>query len=68
MFYIDGDRPSLNPEATDKSGPGLWNSQARGVGHFAKAAEKMMHTNDDVNLLQMTIDNDITSSISKKRC
>jgi len=26
--------------------PNLFYIQARGVGHFAKAAEKMMHTND----------------------
>jgi Fe-S-cluster-containing dehydrogenase component/formate-dependent nitrite reductase membrane component NrfD len=65
LFYIDGDDSSLIPEATDKSGPSLWNSQARGVGHFAKAAEKMMHTNDDVDLLQMTIDNDIQAAYQK---
>jgi len=65
LFYIDGDDASLNPEATDKSGPGLWNSQARGVGHFAKAAEKMMHTNDDVDLLQMSINNDIEAAYQK---
>ena len=66
LFYIDGDAASLNPEATDKSGPGLWNSQARGVGHYAKAAEKMMYSNDDVNLLQMTIDNDLQAAYQKK--
>lgn len=66
LFYIDGDESSLNPEATAKSGPGLWNSQARGVGHFAKAAEKMMHSNDDVDLLQMSIDNSIQAAYQKK--
>lgn len=66
LFYIDADEASLNPEATSKSGPGLWNSQARGVGHYAKAAEKMMHTNDDVDLLQMTIDNDLQAAYQKK--
>ncbi|MEE9348817.1 MAG: NrfD/PsrC family molybdoenzyme membrane anchor subunit [Flavobacteriaceae bacterium] len=65
LFYIDADDASLNPEATDKSGPGLWNSQARGVGHYAKAAEKMMHTNDDVNLLQMSIDNNMQAAYQK---
>ena len=65
LFYIDGDESSLNPEATDKSGPGLWNSQARGVGHFAKAAEKMMHTNDDVDLLQMSINNEVEAAYQK---
>jgi len=66
LFYIDGDDASLNPEATDKSGPGFWNSQARGVGHFAKAAEKMMHTNEDVDLLQMSINNEITAAYQRK--
>ena len=66
LFYIDGDEASLSPEATDKSGPGLWNSQARGVGHYAKAAEKMMHTNDDVNLLQMSIDNSLQAAYQQK--
>ena len=65
LFYIDGDDASLNPEATDKSGPGLWNSQSRGVGHFAKAAEKMMHTNDDVDLLQMSINNEVEAAYQK---
>ncbi len=66
LFYIDADDASLVPEATDKSGPSLWSSQARGVGHFAKAAEKMMYTNSDVDLLQMTIDNDIQAAYQRK--
>ena len=66
LFYIDADDASLVPEATDKSGPSLWNSQSRGVGHFAKAAEKMMHTNDNVDLLQMTINNEIEAAYQKK--
>lgn len=66
LFYIDGDYQSLDPDTTAKSGPGLWNSQARGVGHYAKAAEKMLHTNDDINLLQMSIDNDLEAAYQKK--
>ncbi len=66
LFYIDGDDASLIPEATAKSGPGLWNSQARGVGHYAKAAEKMLHSNGDVDLLQMTIDNDMQAAYQRK--
>jgi Fe-S-cluster-containing dehydrogenase component/formate-dependent nitrite reductase membrane component NrfD len=66
LFYIDGDYQSLDPDETSKSGPGLWNSQARGVGHYAKAAEKMMHTNDDINLLQMSIDNELQAAYQKK--
>jgi formate-dependent nitrite reductase membrane component NrfD len=66
LFYIDGDYSSLDPEATGKSGPSLWSSQARGVGHYAKAAEKMVNTNDDVNLLQMSIDNELQAAYQKK--
>ncbi len=47
LFYIDGDEASLNPLATEK-GDYLWSSQATGVGHFAKAAEKLAFSNDDV--------------------
>ncbi|MCB0459697.1 MAG: polysulfide reductase NrfD [Flavobacteriaceae bacterium] len=66
LFYIDGDEASLNPQATDKSGPSLWNSQARGVGHYAKAAEKMIGTNNDIDLLQMVIDNELQAAYQKK--
>jgi len=66
LFYIDGDYQSLDPDTTAKSGPGLWNSQSRGVGHYAKAAEKLMHSNDDINLLQMSIDNEIQAAYQKK--
>ncbi len=66
VFYIDGDAASLIPDATHPSGPGLWNSQSRGVGHFAKAAEKMINTNDDIDLLQMSIDNEIEAAYQVK--
>ncbi len=66
LFYIDGDDSSLVAEATDRSGPSLWSSQARGVGHFAKAAEKMMYSNKEFDLLQMTIDNDIEAAYQRK--
>lgn len=48
LFYIDGDEASLNPTATDKSDAYFWSSQERGVGHYAKAAEKMAFSNGDV--------------------
>ncbi len=66
LFYIEGDYQSLNPEATAKSEISLWGSQARGVGHYAKAAEKMMYSNDDVNLMQMTIDHEMQSAYANK--
>jgi Fe-S-cluster-containing dehydrogenase component/formate-dependent nitrite reductase membrane component NrfD len=66
VYYIEGDFQSLNPEATDKSGPGLWNAQARGVGHYAKYAEKLVNSNDEVNLLQMVIDDELQAAYQKK--
>ncbi len=48
LFYIDGDEASLNPMATETSDSYFWSAQARGVGHFAKAAEKMAFSNGDV--------------------
>ena len=48
LFYINGDEASLNPTATDKADDYFWSSQSLGVGHFAKAAEKMAYSNGDV--------------------
>ncbi len=48
LFYIDADDVSLIPTATEQSDVSLWGSQALGVGHFAKQAEKMAFSNDDV--------------------
>lgn len=48
LFYIDGDESSLNPMATEKSDSYFWSSQSRGVGHYAKAAEKMAFSNGDL--------------------
>ncbi|MDH5602980.1 MAG: 4Fe-4S dicluster domain-containing protein, partial [Cyclobacteriaceae bacterium] len=39
LFYIDGDEASLNPSVTDKTDQYIWNSQAGGVGHYAKFAQ-----------------------------
>ncbi len=48
VYYIEGDEYSLDPMATEKGGPYFWNAQARGVGHYAKYAEKMAFSNGDV--------------------
>lgn len=48
LFYINGDEASLNPVATEKSDAYFWNAQSLGVGHYAKAAEKMAFSNGDV--------------------
>ncbi len=48
LFYIDADDVSLIPDATTPSDISLWGSQSLGVGHFAKEAEKLAFTNNDV--------------------
>lgn len=48
LFYIDGDDASLIPTATDRSRVTMWSSQALGVGHYAKEAEKMAFSSEDV--------------------
>jgi Fe-S-cluster-containing dehydrogenase component/formate-dependent nitrite reductase membrane component NrfD len=48
LFYINGDEASLDPTSTAKDGSYLWNSQVSGVGHFAKASEKLAFSNGDV--------------------
>ena len=40
LFYIDGDKASLDPTAAHPDSDYMWSSQRYGVGHFAKFAEK----------------------------
>ena len=40
LFYIDGDRASLEPTAADPIGQSMWSQQNTGVGHYAKYVEK----------------------------
>lgn len=48
VFYINGDETSLTPDLTAKSSSYLWSAQTRGVGHYARAAEKLAWSNADV--------------------
>ena len=48
LFYIDAQDISLIPTATEKTNGSLWGSQSLGVGHFAKEAEKLAYSNDDI--------------------
>jgi Fe-S-cluster-containing dehydrogenase component/formate-dependent nitrite reductase membrane component NrfD len=43
LFYIDGDKVSLNPTETNPDTDYMWSSQSSGVGHFAKYAEERIH-------------------------
>src|SRR5688572_6601126 len=40
LFYIDGDKVSLNPTEANPDTDYMWSSQSSGVGHFAKFAEE----------------------------
>lgn len=48
VFYINGDEASLTPDLTERSDQYFWSAQTRGVGHYAKAAEKLAWSNEDV--------------------
>src|SRR4051794_36674575 len=39
LFYIDGDKASLDPTAANPDTDYMWSSQSSGVGHFARFAE-----------------------------
>ena len=43
LFYIDGDKVSLNPTETNQSADYMWSSQAAGVGKYAKFAEQRIN-------------------------
>ncbi len=62
LFYIDADEASLNPTATEKADAYFWNSQALGVGHYAKEAEKMAFSNSDVVQALMEVNGQQTST------
>src|SRR5436190_13720586 len=40
LFYIDGDKASLDPTAANPDTDYMWSSQRYGVGHYAKFAEQ----------------------------
>jgi Fe-S-cluster-containing dehydrogenase component/formate-dependent nitrite reductase membrane component NrfD len=40
LFYIDGDKASLDPTETNPDTDYMWSSQSSGVGHFARFAEE----------------------------
>jgi len=40
LFYIDGDKVSLDPTETSQREDYMWSSQSRGVGKFAKFADE----------------------------
>tara|TARA_R110002050_G_scaffold300722_2_gene471882 strand:- start:21370 stop:23061 length:1692 start_codon:yes stop_codon:yes gene_type:complete len=49
LYYIDGDLSSLTASETVKGDSTLWSSQSRGVGHYAKYAEKQASKNSQID-------------------
>ncbi|MEP6703929.1 MAG: NrfD/PsrC family molybdoenzyme membrane anchor subunit [Acidobacteriota bacterium] len=47
LFYIDGDKASLDPTAANPGTDYMWSSQSSGVGHYAKYAEEKIRANSD---------------------
>ncbi|MCB0694748.1 MAG: 4Fe-4S dicluster domain-containing protein [Saprospiraceae bacterium] len=62
LFYIDADDASLNPSLTTRPQDTLWGRQEGGVGHFAKAAEKMAFSNPDVVSALMEVNGQSTTA------
>jgi len=57
LYYINGDVSSLNPLAAYPSSDYQQVSQAAGVGHFARYAEKRIHETDQEDLLKQLAEN-----------
>ena len=55
LFYIEGDESSLKPIVTEQSDNYMWNSQATGVGHFARYAESRLHQADPEKMKQQLV-------------
>jgi Fe-S-cluster-containing dehydrogenase component/formate-dependent nitrite reductase membrane component NrfD len=47
LYYIDGDKASLDPTETNQNTDYMWSSQSSGVGHYAKFAADRIKTNTD---------------------
>ncbi len=64
LFYIDGDRLSLNPSATEVESDYMWSSQATGVGHFAKFAEERISAKDAETTVDSSHGDDATGPVA----
>ena len=47
LFYIDGDKASLDPTGANPDTDYMWSSQSSGVGHYAKFAEERKRVTAD---------------------
>jgi len=53
LFYIDGDKASLDPTEANPDTDYMWSSQRYGVGHYAKFAEKRVADKQVGNFVQI---------------
>jgi hypothetical protein len=51
LFYVKGSEVMLNPQATERTGAGMWSEQELGVGHFAKYADARLSDADTPSML-----------------
>jgi Fe-S-cluster-containing dehydrogenase component/formate-dependent nitrite reductase membrane component NrfD len=63
LFYIDGDRASLDPTEANPGTDYMWSSQSSGVGHYARFAENKKQN----GLVQIERNRDHTSDQPKAR-
>ncbi|MDP6755144.1 MAG: polysulfide reductase NrfD [Candidatus Marinimicrobia bacterium] len=62
LYYVNGSKEMLDPNATEKDGKYLWSEQSTGVGHFAKYADQKLAESDTGNLLvQLAMENSVNT-------
>ena len=58
LFYINGSKEMLDPNSTTVNQEYVWSEQSKGVGHYAKFADKLVDESDTENLLiQLAMEN-----------
>jgi len=62
LYYINGSKEMLDPNATNHDGNYVWSEQSKGVGHFAKYAEQRTAESDTDDLLvQLAMESSVKS-------
>tara|TARA_B100000427_G_scaffold105040_1_gene87090 strand:- start:1667 stop:2989 length:1323 start_codon:yes stop_codon:yes gene_type:complete len=62
LYYINGTNEMLDPNQTKADWEYVWSEQSKGVGHYAKYADKRVNESDTENLLiQLAMENSARS-------
>ena len=62
LYYINGTNEMLDPNQTKADCKYVWSEQSKGVGHYAKYADKRVNESDTENLLiQLAMENSARS-------